>query len=191
MTRSQRALADEVRRLLRALRKADPKDRERRTVLLRELAEVAVELREYFPIEGRPDWDGRTWHYRNYMRQLYRDANYSDAERNKTQAAVRYHAGNIVRAKLSAEELEELGLSSKGPVERARRARERQSALLQTLKGEGDVDVIRTAGAVLALLQRIPTEAISEMDAEERGAVRKTVDAISNEMARWRDAATG
>lgn len=130
MTRSQQQVSQDIVRLLVALH-AVGEDRERHTILTRDLAEAAVALREhYLTPEGRPDWTGRTWAYRNAMRQLYGEAGYDAAARAVTQAATRYHVGNIVRRYLSPEEIAEVGLRPETPQERQVAHRAKVSAML-------------------------------------------------------------
>lgn len=121
-------LSDEIVRILRSLRVADP---DRHTVLARDLAEAIISLREHFLTpEGRPDWTGRTWQYRAALRELYAQAGYSPAERSATQNTVRYHVGNLMRQRLSAAELRAAGVTAPSPKDRMAARRQRQAALL-------------------------------------------------------------
>lgn len=121
-------LSDEIVRILRSLRVADP---DRHTVLARDLAEAIISLREHFLTpEGRPDWTGRTWQYRAALRELYAQAGYSPTERSATQNTVRYHVGNLMRQRLSAAELEAAGISAPSPRQRQAARRKRAAALV-------------------------------------------------------------
>jgi hypothetical protein len=123
--------SDEVVRILRAIKALPAEDRERRTVLYRDLAEASVALREhYLTAEGTPDWSGHTHAYRHAVRALYKAAGYQPEEARTVQSAVRYHVGNAVRRRLSPSELDAAGLAEISPVESARKIRKRQSAIL-------------------------------------------------------------
>lgn len=113
-----RAVTVEIVRILHALKRVEG---DRRTMLYRDLGEQMVELREHFITPGgQPDWTGRTGAYRLAVRNLYADAGYSPAERRAVQTSIRYHTGNLVRGRVSAEELENLGLDTRTPQERSR-----------------------------------------------------------------------
>jgi hypothetical protein len=118
MATTKKAVDDEIVRILHAIRTTEG---ERRTMLYRDLAEQMVELRQhYLTPNGKPDWTGRTGAYRLGVRALFADAGYSPAERQAVQTSVRYHIGNIIRATVAHSDLEDLGLDTVTPKERAR-----------------------------------------------------------------------
>lgn len=190
--RTKGAIADDMQRLLKAIKRSDPSDRERRTVLYRDVAEASVELREHFLTgEGEPDWGGRTWAYRDFVRTLYRDAGMDSKETATTQAGVRYHVGNVLRDRLPAETIEDLGLQPATPIQRARKNRAERSTVLRALKEGGDVtDTVRAVSAALALLERITDEQVAELQADGLDVVRRTLAGVRREADRLDDAAT-
>lgn len=128
---SKRTAEAEVTRVLRAIRKLPPDDRERRTVLLRDLADATVSFREHFlTADGEPDWAGRTGAYRAAITELYSDAGYNIDETKATQKLARYHIAIAIRERLSADEVEAIGLRAETPRERQAEIRERTAALL-------------------------------------------------------------
>ncbi|MEU8299161.1 hypothetical protein AB0C04_17990 [Micromonospora sp. NPDC048909] len=110
---------------------------ERRTMMLRDLAEQMVDLREhYLTPSGDPDWTGRTGAYRYAVRGLYAQAGYTPEERKVTQTATRYHVGNLVRARVSQETADALGLERTTPQDRGRLRSRRDREELRELLAE-------------------------------------------------------
>lgn len=180
MTRTQRQLTDEALRLLRRLRALGPDDRERRTVALRDLAEVMVDMREHFVTpEGDPDWSGRTFAYRELARELYAEAGFPHDQAQAVQAAVRYHVGNIVRQRLSVDELADHGLRDVGPKQRARLSRDAQSALMRSFRQSADPDVVRNVAAALHLLDRVAADRVAALTDGDREVVRALATAAA------------
>lgn len=139
MAQTKDQLNDEIVRILRAISSLRPDERERRLMLVRDLAESSVALREHFMTkDGKPDWAGGTHEYRKLIRDLYSAAAFPAEDRAATQGQVRYHVGQIVRRFMSPEELEDAGLLLAAPAERMRDLRAQQSALLSSLAVEGD-----------------------------------------------------
>lgn len=170
MARTKDQLSDDVIRILRALRTVPEDERERRAVLTRDLAEASVAIREHFLTpEGAPDWTGRTWTYRDAIRNLYGEAGYSPEERAQTQGAVRYHVGNIVRRYLSPDALEDAGLRQDTPRERQQATRARNSALLSALatSTSGGTDIELNSAAKVEALRDV-LAAISKIRLNKR-----------------------
>lgn len=150
-------------------------------MLIRDLAETLVSLREHFLThDGHPDWTGRTGAYRAAVHQIYSDANIPPDEATTLQAAVRYHAGNVLRERLSAQELEDLGIGAAAPRARVRTRHQERSTLLAALKGDGDdPDLLRTLSAAWALVSRVPEERVAELSAADRRKVRTLLRKIA------------
>lgn len=90
-----------------------------RTEVLRNLAEVIVETRSQFITEeGLPDWGGRSWEYRQHAHAIYSEAGVPPDAQAGIQAAIRYHVGNLLRDRLTPEELNASGLRTASPKER-------------------------------------------------------------------------
>lgn len=170
-----RARSDEIVRILRAVRATD--SRERRTTLLRDLAEASVAIREhYLNADGEPDWTGRTYAYRTAMCELYTAAGYSPEEADSLQSSVRYHVGNVIRTHLSPTERADAGLIEASPTDTARagrrRNRDRLEAARAVLGAAPDASVLHA----LAILTNLD---LSDADDPDTAAVaRHTLAAI-------------
>ncbi|MET7667149.1 hypothetical protein [Micromonospora luteifusca] len=134
MAGSKQHIEREIVRILRATRQTTG---ERRTILLRDLAEQMVDLREHYPTpSGDPDWTGRGGVYRYAVRDLYVQAGYSPEERKLTQTSTRYHVGNLVRARVSQGTADALGLVPITPKDRSRLRSRRDRDELRELLAE-------------------------------------------------------
>lgn len=129
-----------------------------RTDHLRAVARHVVAARpHFFTKDGEPDWLGRTYAYRRWIREVMTLANVPASDTSTVQAAVRYHTGAALRAKLTPEQLEDLGLRVESPRERSALKREAYNATLAIFSGGGAeltdpeeiVAALRTMEAVL------------------------------------------
>lgn len=181
MERVQDEIAANIVRKLRALRAAV--DRERQTTLAREIAEGSVALREFYEVDGQPDYAGRSHAYRVTMRDLWSKAGFADAaERDAAQARVRYHVGNIVRERIPAEQIEAAGLQGPSPREQTTERKRAVAALAQAASsaplGDTDADLVRAVGASLAILLRLDPDRVAAVKGRERGLVVATLRRI-------------
>jgi hypothetical protein len=129
---SKRQIEAEIKRVLHAIRAVPEDDRERRTVLLRDLAEATVSYREHFVLSGSgaTDWTGATYAYRKEIGELYTEAGYPQAEAKAIQKLARYHIANTLRERLSPSEIEAIGLRAELPRERQTELRARSAAIV-------------------------------------------------------------
>jgi hypothetical protein len=98
--------------------------RDRYTSQLKQLAELIVELRSRHTLrDGRTDWSGRSPAYRQDIGWIYRSAGIPEVELDTTEAAIRYHVGNLLRARAAGTELAAVGLKQTSPKERLDQAR--------------------------------------------------------------------
>ena len=139
--------------LLKRYRRASTK--EERTPLLRDLAETLVDARHHFErADGSPDWKGRSYAYRVFVREVYEEARISRDEQATVQAAVRYHVSNVLRERLDADTLAEYDLQPEGSRERSQERRETKAALLSAFTGRdfhgGTLLALQTAYTLLA-----------------------------------------
>lgn len=91
-----------------------------RTDVLKDLARIVVGIRSRFmDDDGNPDWAGRSWEYRSFVRDMYSSAGVPPDSQGRVQSAIRYHVGVLLRATLDPSELSAAGLlptvSSKRP----------------------------------------------------------------------------
>jgi hypothetical protein len=135
---TKRATEAEITRVLRAIRSLPEDDRDRRTALLRDLAEATVSYREHFlGASGDPDWAGRTGAYRAAITELYGGAGFSPSDAKVIQKLARYHIANTLRERLSADDIEAIGLRVETPRERQAELRGRTSAILAAASASG------------------------------------------------------
>lgn len=131
-----------------------------RTDCLRNVARSFVAAREFFYTkDGDPDWAGRTYAYRTWVREVMAQAHVPADVLTSTQAAIRYHVGNALRERLSDEELEDLGLRKASPRERSVEKRERTSEALALVSGGQAIDtadeIAAASRALVGVLRRI------------------------------------
>lgn len=114
-----RAELDIVRAATRALRKAAVAEGAERTRLLRYTADLLVDLRAlHSDAEGRPDWRGKSYAYRDAVRDIYAGAGLPAESGDATKTALRYHIGVALRERLSTDDLASAGLSQLDPRDR-------------------------------------------------------------------------
>jgi hypothetical protein len=144
-----------------------------------------VEARaHFFTKEGEPDWLGRTYAYRSWIRETMSDANVPGAEITSLQAAIRYHSGNILRRRLDQDTLDELGLVKSSPRERSIEKRERTSETVSLFNGGAEFD---SADAILSVcrlanvaLARVSTRFVSGLTAKRRQMVREALQMVAD-----------
>lgn len=156
---------------------------------LREAAEALVEMRQHFATnDGEVDWRGRSWPYREAVSEVYASVGVPSEDLPSLQSAVRYHVGNVVRERLSASEVKDLGLMAAGPRERTREFRESRASLVKTIMPQGELDdddIIRLAVMIEGLLVRIESEA-PNLDSAHLIALRYALEAADSRLARAR-----
>jgi hypothetical protein len=156
-----------------------------KTALLRDLADVVVDLRAQFQTEdSRTDWAGRGHAYRETVARIYSEAGIQPDAAHGLQAALRYHIGNVLRAKAPADELEALGLKSATPRERVKETRDRTAALARSAvavtesTGNARADVSRLLIAAETLLQRVDEVDLASLPEEAFEKAMATLERI-------------
>lgn len=159
-----------------------------RTDHLRNVATSFVDAREHFYTkEGEPDWNGRTYAYRTWVREVMSRANVPADLLTSTQAAVRYHVGNILRDRLNDEQLAELGLRKESPRQRSVEKRERTSSALALVNGgealESLEDVQEAAAAIIGILKRVNVQELTGQRRKAAEAALRDVCAAATKAA--------
>lgn len=171
-----------------------PESDDRRPAQLRKAAEQLVELRSQMTTaEGETDWRGKSYAYRKAVGEILTEAGVRPENSVQVQNALRYHVGNILRERLSQEELQRIGLRTEGPRERNIAQRERRSSLLRTIS-EADaeeLDALRALTSALALLRRVRVEQLAEMRVNSLRNVERVAADIERHAAVIRGAALG
>ncbi|WIC90177.1 hypothetical protein SEA_VROOMVROOM_27 [Arthrobacter phage VroomVroom] len=183
MTTTLEHLTEAQRAAVRALRRylIDGKTED-----LREVAENFVDARAYFyNKDGSPDWLGRTYAYRRWVRETTTMSNVPGNELSTVQAAIRYHAGNVLRERLDADQIEALGLKPESPRERSVAKRAAQSEILSVFGAGGPEitdaeEILSVAEMIQHALDRVSGEALALMATESRRKARRTLRAIAD-----------
>jgi hypothetical protein len=146
-----------------------------RTELLRDTARLFIDARaHFFTREGEPDWKGRTYAYRTWVREIMSAAHVPGEEITSLQAAIRYHSGNLLRDRLGDDAIADLGLRKESPRERSVEKRERTSETLNLFGAGGEI----SSPAEIALLCTLSERALARVNvaalsAEEREEARE------------------
>lgn len=179
----QRAAIQEIRDYL-------TKDDGLGTERLRKVAALFIDAREHFYTQdGSPDWLGRTYAYRRWVRETTTEAGVPSATLSTLQASIRYHSGSVLRERLNAETLEDLGLRPESPRERSVEKRQHAAETLQLFGHSGGAEIttpdeVAQVGRIIAAtLHRIAPEAFRAMPAEQREALREAMRVICDEPA--------
>ncbi|MDG4792714.1 hypothetical protein [Micromonospora sp. WMMD1082] len=192
LVKTLRALRRTAAAIERAGREVPDDLTARRTALYREAAQWAFDLREYFlTAENEPDWSGRTGAYKAHLRDLYDRAGYSREDAATVQVAVRYHLGRLVRDRLGAATVTELGLTPGGYVERKREARQATLAELDAVRNAASSpDVSRAIAGALVVLQRVSVAEVAELHGTARTQARTVLSRLVRRAEELREAVT-
>lgn len=159
-----------------ALRKALKAPETGRSPILRDLATIFLDARSLFYLrDGSPDILGRSYAYRSWVREVYADAGVPRDRVTTIQGTVRYHTGNILRERMSPEELADLGLLTTTPRERVATDRSTRSGILSLVNGGGPVS---SSEDVLELL-RIVEHALARVVLEDAGQAARVEKALA------------
>ncbi|WLZ10617.1 hypothetical protein [Arthrobacter phage SWEP2] len=172
-------------RAINALRRYYAAPESERTECLRETARSFVAARQhFFTREGEPDWLGRTYAYRSWVREVMGAANIPADDLPTIQSAIRYHTGNALREQLSEDEMDALGLKHSSPRERSVEKRERNSETLALFGGGSAItdadDVVRAAALVETFTRRIR---LGDLDAADRRRVAAALEGMCARVA--------
>lgn len=146
-------------------------DRDRRPEALRKLAELVVDIRRHYTNEnGDIDWKGRTWEYRERMRDFFEKWGVPADSEDNIQASLRYHVGNYLREALTPEELVRAGLQPTGPRQRLQNTRDELRAIVRAITrseelAEGDLPTavaLDAARRLLAIVDARQDESVVE-----------------------------
>lgn len=187
---------EERTNLLRLLKSYARSSEEQRTSLLRAIAVCLVEIRSHFERpDGSPDWKGRSYAYRAYLRDIYDEAGIPREDQPTVQAAVRYHVGAVLRTRLDDETLAEYELIQKSPRERAKVRRGEREAMLSALNAReshgGALLALSAAYTLLSKLNLDDLDTLGPREAEVADAtlidVERRVRQLRKRILRLRD----
>lgn len=188
MRKSKVSLDDLRAAAVEALIQYQRADEAERTPLLKAAAEAFVAARErFFTKEGEPDWLGRTFAYRRWVREAFSLANVPADEITRIQGAIRWHYGAALRAHLTPEQIEDLGLRDATPAERSVEKRARHSEVLSIFAAGPELDDFETIASALHLtelaLRRVSTDSIRGLSAVRRKEVHEAARSVEELLA--------
>ncbi|UVK63547.1 hypothetical protein SEA_JANEEMI_27 [Arthrobacter phage Janeemi] len=152
-----------------------------RTDLLRDAARLFIDARaHFFTREGEPDWLGRTYAYRTWVREVMSAARVPGDTITSLQAAIRYHSGNILRDRLGDEEIADLGLRKESPKQRSVEKRERTSGTLNLFGAGGEITDPDEIAQLCTLAERaLGRVNVANLSAEARKATREALQRLA------------
>jgi hypothetical protein len=157
---------------------------DRPTILLKNTAAVLVALRaKCLDGDGRPDYMGRSSEYRRLAGEVYRNIGVG-GQLERTQQAVRWHIGNLLREVLTVDELQDYELVKDSPAIRQQVSREAKSALeaagrsqiVDVRAGEPTItravaDQVTLGKSIRNIVTSLDVEAISNLSDKKRAAL--------------------
>lgn len=141
-------------------------DVEETTDNYRMAADCFIEMRSLVTtVDGRIDWGGRTYTYRQLAGGAYDEAGIHGAERARIAANVRHHISYMLHARLTAEELEDAGIGPLSSRARQRRESEKRRAIVQAVRNNevGWVDPMQAVVASRRLVESLTVNDISTL----------------------------
>lgn len=187
---NRHSVRDLQREAIKSLRRYEAADAGERTRILRHVAEILVDLRAlFYTRDGEVDWTGKGRDYRESIANLYGEAGIAPDEARTVRAAVAYHVSNVLRERLTSEDLEHLGLRPLPARDRAREQREHTRSTLSALTGAGGpltdaAHAIQAARGALSLVSRIDPETLLTITPEERLALSTILHRVSTQSTR-------
>lgn len=140
------------------------------TAAMHEAADAMVDMRMiYTNRDGQPDLTGSSFEYRQAVADGLAAAGVPASERSRVMAALRYHVGNRVRDRFTAEELAEYGLSAHSPHDRQRAEREMMSRIVRTATNpRAEVtdleEAVKTLAMAAQMLENVKLERLTKAD---------------------------
>lgn len=185
-------LTNELVRLIRAYLSTE--DSEIRTSLLKQVAERVVDLRACFLTpDGEPDWKGASRTYKNALSSIFSAAGVRD--RTNLSAAIRWHVGEVLRSRLSDDELEDAGLLPAGPRQRSVNGRGETRSIVSIVRGgapgPAPVDPVRALAGAYFLLASIEDNDLVGLAERADSRAEEMLTSIGRETRRLRAARRG
>lgn len=150
------------------------------TGLLRQLAELIVELRQFHTLQdGRPDLGGRSAAYRADIIRIYEGAKVPREDYDGIQTALRYHVNNRLHELRNAEELRAAGLGELSPRERLAHDREAAAAVRAALK-----DPVLLAARIADLAELLDAGTLASEPGKRARAARQALEQAAGHIAK-------
>lgn len=127
-----------LKTLAAAIREAYNAPKKDQPELLRAVADLIVEVRSRTTNgDGAPDWRGNSYEYRMLVSEAYSDGGVPYEDRIRFGNSLRYHVSNALRARLTAEDLQVLGLKPENGVRRSQQQRDARRGELYAARRSG------------------------------------------------------
>lgn len=150
-----------------------------RTDLLRDIAEIIVDLRQSHTVkDGRPDLGGRSAAYRRDVMAIYEGANVPRDDYDGIQTALRYHVNNRLHEIRTPDELTAAGLGQLSARERLAHDREAAQAVRAALK-----DPVLLAARIADLAELLDGATLAAEPAKRAKAARMALEEASGHIA--------
>lgn len=149
----------------------------RRTDELMAFSRDVIAIRRHFEnAAGEPDLTGRSYAYRQFIGEVYRDAGVQKRELAAVQSAVRYHVSNLLAEELNPHQREAYGIVGPTAKERTNARRTSREAAWRALEGEATTDASLALLSAARLLSRVSPEAVAELPDTERAFLLPRVE---------------
>jgi hypothetical protein len=191
-----RTLDDITKDTVEALRGVvDANDETTSTEMRKKAAACFVEVREHFvTADGSPDWAAKTHAYRGFSADVYALAGISGTDAQVLRGSMRYHVGNAVRDRLSADELEAYGLTASRPRERMAAIRKGQTKRLSSVGAgatfQASDDIVNMLSLMSTTVSRVRPEVVGAFAPAERVEVVRRLRQLSAQLTGIADEAT-
>lgn len=129
--------------------------------------------------DGEPDWHGRTYGYREWVREVFALANIPAGDKNRVSAAVRYHVPTALRERLGREKIAELGLDSRLPSERRAKTRQEQTAFLKVFTRSEPLTKVEDAEQALGQMDLAVRRIFWSIEAGDMRLSRTAAEALT------------
>lgn len=153
-----------------------------RTGLLRHAAALTIELRECFEYDGRPDWTGVSYAYRQAMSAALGDLDPSD--RRRIRDALAWHVSEALHARLSPADVEALGLRPLRPKERNAERHERNRAILASAYVEGRDSALMAVMVSARALAQVKAASVDALSREDLAEMAKRLEDLHRQAER-------
>lgn len=138
-----------------------------RAVAIQRAAEKMVELRSHFTnAKGEPDWQGRTWDYRQLVSDIYNGAGLEAEANSRVKTSLRYYIGQVLRERLTKDELRDAGLLKDSP---------RSRTGMRYRESGNDAEFMH---AIILHMYRTPNQPLTKKQ-------HKRANNIADDLTRW------
>lgn len=158
------------------------------TEATKRMAEIIVDIRSHFDTDnGRTDWRGRSYLYRQEIADIYAEAGVPPGDAPRIRQAIAYHVSNVLRERLDDATLKEYGLRSESARTRSRLQRAERTDLVHLARGSSRADAVQALHVTLTILRKIDPLALpnlAEKDRRDAAAAAREIEQLSRSLSR-------